>query len=314
MTTIHASPSMRSIGARCFLHHLHDSHPTKVDPFQTKLREITDSVTENVASGIVNLYSLDIRNIVCVLPKDGVKAIVVTRAYGDHFKPPTGLNMFTGSEWNIDLKRMKGHIGNVSMSVENIIVELIKNTRGHWELTNVIPKPSHNCVSLKNPTQLITISHLVGAITSASLIDSFSKGDASGYSLYASTDDEEFDETRHILMGSMGTTMATDAIMSCSPMSIDTMSPVRKNIIPLPPASIVADDGEESKFGDGDRFAAYIASVQPIFSKYMKVFGSDRENFVIVIGKNGEEHLWTKCDEHWDTLIQCFANVCATTL
>ena len=314
MTTITTARGVHHISAHNFLYNLHRDNPTtKIDAFQSKLNEITESATEDTVSSVINLDSLDIHNVICTLPKDGEKAIVVTRVYDDR-SIPTKLKTFTGSEWHIDLNRIKGHIGNVCVSVDNIVVDLRKNKHGHWELTNVIPQPTHNGVSLSTVTQHITLSHLIGAITSASLISRFKKGSTSGYSLYSSTDDEEMDYTRHIPIGSVGVTMTTDAIMSCSSISTEEMSPVRNDIIPLPPTSIVLEDGEESKFGDGDRFAAYIASRQSIFSQYMKVFGPNREHFVIMIGKNGEEHLWTKCEEHWDTLIQCFANVCATTL
>ena len=34
----------------------------------------------------------------------------------------------------------------------------------------------------------------------------------------------------------------------------------------------------------------------------------------VMIGKDGEEHLWAKCEDHWETLINCFAEVCKHTL
>ena len=30
--------------------------------------------------------------------------------------------------------------------------------------------------------------------------------------------------------------------------------------------------------------------------------------------QDGEEHLWAKCEDHWETLIHCFAEVCKHTL
>ena len=78
--------------------------------------------------------------------------------------------------------------------------------------------------------------------------------------------------------------------------------------------NIVLREGEESKCGDGDRFAAYIISEEPIFENYVKVFGDERQHLAVMIGKDGEEHLWAKCEDHWETLVHCFAEVCKHTL
>lgn len=308
-TQIAAASGDDHIQAQTVLANLQSNHPERMVDLQTKMKVITDSANGNTVSGMVDLASLGINKITTVLPRNGEKAIIVARVDdGSWFKD------FTGNEWRMDYRRIGGDKGEVEIPVEKMIVDFKKNGSGEWELTNAVAQPKKDLITFGPNKRGVGVTHLVGSVTNPTLMTGrFQKGDAGGHSL---VDAESFDEdkTKQIALGELAVTLMQDAIMPLTDVEKNVLKEPARAEIPPEPDNIVLEEGEESKCGDGDRFAAYITSEEPVFSQYLKVYGEEREHLAVIIGKDGEEHLWAKCEDHWETLINCFAEVSKHTL
>lgn len=304
-TTIAAAPGSTHLQAQTVLIHLQNGHPEKMGDFQTKMKAITDSAVGNTISGLIDLSSLGIKKITNNIPRGGEKAIVVTRVDdGSWFKN------FTGDEWRTDFRRIGGDVGDVEVTVEKIVVDFKKNESDEWELTNAVAQPKADIVTFGPNGRGVGIAQLIGTVSNpAFMADNFQKGGVMGHSIMGEDAIDEENEM-HISLGELSITLMTDAIMPVTDINTNQLVPSVKAETFPDPYNIILKEGEESKCGDADRFAAFIISEQPLFEPYIKVFGSERENFAVMIGEDGGEHLWAKCEDHWETLIKCFANVC----
>ena len=306
---IQAAEGVKHLQAQTVLSNLEANYPEWMADLQTKMKEITDMANGNVASGLIDMNSLGINTITCNLPRDGTKAIVASR-----IDDGTWFKNFTGNEWRMDYRRIGGDTGHVEVPVEKMVVDFTKNESNVWELTNATTQPKTDLVTFGPSKRGVNIAHLVACNTNPTLMNgNFQKGDEGGYSI-VNEDTFDKDMIKQISLGEQAVTLMKDAIMPVSNVAENTLNkPARAEIDPEAD-NIVLRAGEESKCGDGDRFAAYIISEEPIFKNYVKVFGEERQHLAIMIGKDGEEHLWAKCEDHWETLINCFAEVCKHTL
>jgi hypothetical protein len=333
MTTsspIAAAPGNNHLQAQTVLSFLETEHSEKVDLIQTKMKDITDMAEGNNASGVIDLKSMNINAIMSVLPRDGYKVILIKRVEdGGWFKD------FTGNRWRMDFARIGGGEGEVEVPTDNIVVDFVKNDSHEWLLTNAVAPPDPELLTFGPSRRGISCAHLVATLSNPKyMANNFQKGNISNYSIVP---EQESDEVEGLIvnLGDTAVTLSTNGIMPNRDISCNTLVPMRKEstypdidrcgedantvittflAVSNDPAKIILGDGEESKRGDADRFADYIVSKQPIFSEYIKIFGKNRENMIISIGPDNNEHLWTKCSEHWETLINCFAEVCKLTL
>jgi len=304
-TTISAAPGSTHIQAQTVLINLQNNYPNKMTDLQTKMKAITDSAVGDTISGLIDLGSFGINKITNNIPRGGEKAIVITRVSdGSWFKK------FTGDEWRTDFRRIGGDVGDVEVTVEKIIVDFKKNESGEWELTNAVAQPKEDIVTFGPNGRGVGIAQLIGTVSNPAFVaDNFQKGGVMGHSIMGEDTIDEENEM-HISLGELSITLMTDATMPVTDTNKNQLvPPVRAERKPHL-YNIILQEGEESKCGDADRFAAYIISEQPFFEPYIKVFGSERENFAVMIGEDNNEHLWAKCEDHWEKLIKCFANVC----
>ena len=87
-------------------------------------------------------YHQGINTITCNLPRNGTKAIVVSR-----IDDGTWFKNFTGNEWRTDYRRIGGDTGHVEVPVEKMVVDFTKNESNVWELTNATTQPKTDLVT-----------------------------------------------------------------------------------------------------------------------------------------------------------------------
>ena len=119
---IQAAEGVRHLQAQTVLSNLEANYPEWMAELQTKMKAITDMANGNVASGLIDMSSLGINTITCNLPRNGKKAIVVSR-----IDDGTWFKNFTGNEWRMDYRRIGGDTGHVEVPVEKMVVDFTKN-------------------------------------------------------------------------------------------------------------------------------------------------------------------------------------------
>ena len=160
----------------------------------------------------------------------------------------------------MDYRRIGGDTGHVEVPVEKMVVDFTKNESNVWELTNATTQPKTDLVTFGPSKRGVNIAHLVACNTNPTLMNgNFQKGDEGGYSI-VNEDTFDKDMIKQISLGEQAVTLMKDAIMPVSNVAENTLNkPARAEIYPEAD-NIVLRAGEESKCGDGDRFAAYIIS------------------------------------------------------
>lgn len=325
-TKVIVAPGPEHLQARTVMVNIELIFPEGHYNLQKKFSEITKAASvagKKIISEPIDLKELGITYIVSSLPKNGTKAVIITRVSDGSW-----FTKFTGEEIRIDTKRIEGSVGPVNVPTDKLIVDFKMNESGVWELTNAVSPPPPHALAMGPMKRATTLTHLIGTYTNptfmAQTFSNESKGEGLTIVSEAEIDATEEDTDKMICRGNTAAKMPKDTIMPCIPLKLSELTdfklePKEIDTTNGSPQEINAEnvflkDGQESKCGDGDRIACLISKDHPFFSRHLKVFGKNRENLVVLIGEDNEEVPWATCSEHWETLIGTLGDICKPTI